>query len=49
MPELGYQPTNRYLPPRPRRTQAADADAPQVLEPAEPRGLLGWLDRMLAD
>ena len=22
MPELGYQPTNRYLPPRPRRTEA---------------------------
>jgi Fe-S-cluster-containing dehydrogenase component len=49
MPELGYQPTNRYLPPRPRRTQAADADTSEALEPAEPRGFLGWLDRMLAD
>ncbi len=24
MPEMGYKPVNRYLPPRPRRTEAAD-------------------------
>jgi sulfite dehydrogenase (quinone) subunit SoeB len=30
MPELGYEPTNRYLPPRPRRDQAA-ADAAEMV------------------
>jgi Fe-S-cluster-containing dehydrogenase component len=49
LPELGYQPTNRYLPPRPRRTEAA-AGAPAALEPATPSGgFLGWLDRVLGD
>jgi Fe-S-cluster-containing dehydrogenase component len=50
MPELGYQPTNRYLPPRPRRSDAAALGAPAALEPAEPTGgFLGWLDRVLSD
>jgi Fe-S-cluster-containing dehydrogenase component len=49
MPELGYQPTNRYLPPRPRRTDAEVLGAPAALEPAEPSGFLGWLDRVLGD
>jgi Fe-S-cluster-containing dehydrogenase component len=44
MPELGYGPTNRYLPPRPRRT----GDGPAALEDAAPDGgFLGWLDRLL--
>jgi Fe-S-cluster-containing dehydrogenase component len=51
MPELGYQPVNRYLSPR------AKADtAPMSLDPLpETRsgdraaGLLGWIDRMLSD
>ena len=32
MPELGYQPVNRYLPPRPRRTgdDAPSSDAPKT-------------------
>ena len=49
MPELGYRPTNRYLPPRQRPAgTAADAPAATALEPA-PGGFLGWLDRVLAD
>ena len=46
MPELGYRPVNKYLPPR-RRTQAATAPA---LEPiTNAGGFLGWVDRMLSD
>ncbi len=45
MPELGYRPTNRYLPPR---RPVPEADRAQALEPA-PGGFLGWLDRLLAD
>ena len=48
MPELGFRPTNKYLPPRPRVecTPAAEADA---LEPAASAGgFLGWIDRALS-
>jgi Fe-S-cluster-containing dehydrogenase component len=45
MPELGYQPTNQYLPPRPRRggdgvamVEEADASASSPMR---------WLNRML--
>jgi Fe-S-cluster-containing dehydrogenase component len=45
MPELGYAPTNKYLPPRARGACAAPAaDMPD----AAPGGFLGWLDRLLA-
>ena len=48
MPEMGYRPTNKYLPPRPRRS--AGSGAPAALEDAEPEGgFLGWLDRVLSD
>ncbi len=44
MPELGYQPVNRYLPPRPRR---ADGEAP-VADAAPPAGgLARWLQRVV--
>jgi Fe-S-cluster-containing dehydrogenase component len=50
MPELGYAPVNRYLPPRARRNgcQAPPPDeddgyAPEALPP-----LLRWLDRVLS-
>ncbi len=44
MPELGYKPTNQYLPPRKARV----SEAPVALEPAGPEGgFLGWLDRAL--
>ena len=45
MPESGYQPTSKYLPPRRPR-----ADGPTRLEPAPgaASGLLRWVDRMLS-
>jgi Fe-S-cluster-containing dehydrogenase component len=49
MPEFGYRPTNKYLPPRPRRAGGGndapgDADAPGNAQAANP---LKWLDRIL--
>ena len=44
MPQLGYQPTNRYLPPRPRRGgdgEVAEETTANALSPAR------WLDRIL--
>jgi Fe-S-cluster-containing dehydrogenase component len=50
MPELGYRPTNQYLPPRPRRTASGSTGAPAALATATPQGgFLGWLDRVLGD
>ncbi|MCC5794340.1 MAG: 4Fe-4S dicluster domain-containing protein [Chromatiales bacterium] len=53
MPELGYQPVNRYLPPRERRNIQGQAEP---VEPTAPAGappaidrLFGWVDRMLSD
>lgn len=45
MPELGYAPVNRYLPPRPRRGSDADA-APPADAPTEVSAQR-WLDRVL--
>jgi Fe-S-cluster-containing dehydrogenase component len=48
MPELGYRPVNKYLPPRPRAAGTAAAQV-RALEPAMPAGgFLGWVDRMLS-
>jgi Fe-S-cluster-containing dehydrogenase component len=50
MPELGYRPTNQYLPPRPRR---AGGDAGEMSAPAESgedavsSSLSRWLERAL--
>jgi len=45
MPELGYRPTNRYLPPR----EQPAATAPRALAAADAAGgLLGWVDRLLS-
>jgi Fe-S-cluster-containing dehydrogenase component len=52
MPEMGYKPTNQYLPPRPRRVNAGDTGAPAQLTPVPPMEggeLLGWVDRMLSN
>ncbi len=50
MPEMGYRPTNKYLPPRPRGARAAGTGAAAALAPADPQGgVLGWLDRMLSE
>ena len=47
MPEMGYRPTNKYLPPRARR--AATHVPARDLEPvAAEGGLLGWVDRILS-
>jgi Fe-S-cluster-containing dehydrogenase component len=48
MPELGYRPVNKYLPPRPR-ANGSSAHAVEALEPASPEGgFLGWVDRILS-
>jgi Fe-S-cluster-containing dehydrogenase component len=50
MPELGYRPVNKYLPPRRARmapaVAAAAADQPRNSE--EPSGLLRWVDQLLS-
>ena len=56
MPELGYAPVNRYLPPRPRRAGAASTDAAaaaaqpaeEALDATQLDPLLRWLDRALS-
>jgi sulfite dehydrogenase (quinone) subunit SoeB len=49
MPELGYQPVNRYLPPRPRRAGDATVEAGDAQPAAtDPSGLFSrWLQRAL--
>jgi Fe-S-cluster-containing dehydrogenase component len=51
MPELGYRPVNKYLPPRPRKTAAGATGAGACLEakpaPTQSR-FLAWVDRMLS-
>jgi anaerobic selenocysteine-containing dehydrogenase len=50
MPELGYRPTNKHLPPRPKVVVPED---PRLVgqaaeDAADGSGLLRWLDRILA-
>ncbi len=50
MPELGYKPVNKYLPPRPgrmARNPTPPAAAPSAPEPSADR-LLRWVDRLLS-
>jgi len=47
MPEQDCRPTNKYLPPRPRRDAAAAGDAPAQLADAG-GGFLAWLDDALS-
>jgi hypothetical protein len=50
MPELGYRPVNKYLPPRGGR-MAPSASVSSTPEPAQPVGdnrLLRWVDRLLS-
>jgi Fe-S-cluster-containing dehydrogenase component len=47
MAELGYKPTNKYLPPRPRRA-AASAAPTETLDSAALPPVLRWLDRVLS-
>ena len=53
MPELGYAPVNRYLPPRERRAGPADESLaalarPEAFDPQQLNPLLRWLDRALS-
>ncbi len=49
MPEQGYKPTNKYLPPRPRRDATTAGSRPERLDEARPEGgFLGWVDRLLS-
>lgn len=60
MPEFGYQPVNRYLPPRPRRDGGDTSPHPdplpggerensaESLDVAQLPGVLRWLDRALS-
>lgn len=49
MPELGYKPTNSYLPPRARRVEASNIGAKNKLEAVSPRkGFLSWVDNTLS-
>jgi Fe-S-cluster-containing dehydrogenase component len=53
MPELGYQPVNRYLPPRERRAGPADEGLAalaraEAFDPKQLNPLLRWLDRALS-
>ena len=49
MPELGYRPVNKYLPPRPQRSAAAPAFAKaSKLEDGGDSKLWRWVDRLLS-
>jgi sulfite dehydrogenase (quinone) subunit SoeB len=48
MPQLGYRPTNRYLPPRGRIVGGASTSAPSLESVHAEGGFLGWVDRMLS-
>jgi Fe-S-cluster-containing dehydrogenase component len=47
MPELGYRPTNKYLPPRPRRAGGSDGADGITAGDAQSANPLKWLDRIL--
>ena len=48
MPELGYKPVNKYLPPRPRRAAPTDAAPDEALDTNALPPVLRWLDRVLS-
>ena len=50
LPQLGYEPVNRYLPPRPRRGAEASvaSPAPESLDTSALPPVLRWLDRVLS-
>ncbi len=47
MPELGYQPANRYLPPRKKQPVCSVSES-ERLQPAELPSALRWLDKILS-
>lgn len=50
MPEMGYKPTNKYLPPRALRNSAEGSEWPTELEaaPGADQPLLRWVDKFLS-
>ncbi|MGI9483549.1 MAG: 4Fe-4S dicluster domain-containing protein [Hyphomicrobiales bacterium] len=54
LPQSGYKPVNKYLPPRPRREKPEGEGAPVALEPIEADGdslterFFSWADKMLS-
>ena len=46
MPQMGYRPTNKYLPPRERKHTFGETAA--LAPVAAEGGFLGWVDRMLS-
>jgi sulfite dehydrogenase (quinone) subunit SoeB len=52
MPELGYKPVNRYLPPRPKKSSGCSGSKAEALEAAidtdKLHPVLRWLDRALS-
>jgi len=48
MPELGYHPTNKYLPPRPRQASTAARELPKSEDTASASGFLAWVDKVLS-
>ncbi len=50
MAEMGYKPTNKYLPPRPRRDNARKTGLPAELPPTPgpENPILRWIDRALS-
>jgi Fe-S-cluster-containing dehydrogenase component len=50
LPELGYRPVNRYLPPRPRRAGpvTAQAEPEESFDATQLPPVLRWLDRLLS-
>ena len=50
LPQLGYRPVNKYLPPRPRRAGDANASntATETLDTSALPPVLRWLDRVLS-
>ena len=54
LPELGFKPVNKYLPPRPRRDASTSASLPKAAETVEAAGgsaiekLFSWADKVLS-
>jgi len=50
MAEMGYKPTNKYLPPRPRRNKADTGGMPSELPvtPGADNPILRWIDKALS-
>lgn len=48
MPEMGYAPTNRYLPPRAAKTAKSCASLESKIDPTAMHPVLRWVDKFLS-